>query len=150
MTCKGAEAAGRARLARTSSAAVAAGALVNCHCFGPKNTFVLNPKAWTDPAPGQCGTAAAFYNDYRYARRPDESLNFGRIFRLSEGVSLSIRAKFFNAFNRTYLNNPTSTNAAATPSLNAAGQTVSGFGYISTGTTYAPPRTGQIVARFQF
>jgi hypothetical protein len=111
---------------------------------------VLNPKAWTDPAPGQWGTAAAFYNDYRYARHPDESLNFGRIFRFREPMNFSVRAEFFNVFNRTQLNNPTINNAAATQSPNAAGLTVSGFGYINTGTTFVSPRVGQIVARFQF
>jgi len=26
---------------------------LNCHCFDPNKEFVLNPKAWTDPAQGQ-------------------------------------------------------------------------------------------------
>ena len=48
---------------------------LNCHCFDPNKTFLLNPKAWSDPAPGQWGTAAPYYNDYRYQRRPAESLS---------------------------------------------------------------------------
>jgi hypothetical protein len=123
---------------------------LNCHCFDPKTTYVLNPKAWTDPGAGNWGTSAAFYNDYRYARRPDESMNFGRIFRLREAMSLSIRIEFYNVFNRLYLNNPTLNNAGATQSINASGQTVSGFGYLNTGTPFAPSRIGQLVARFQF
>jgi hypothetical protein len=122
---------------------------LNCHCFDPNTTFVLNPKAWADPAAGQWGTSAAFYNDYRYARRPDESLSMGRVFRIREGMSFQIRAEFFNPFNRTYLNNPDSTNAGTAQKV-TNGQIVSGFGRISTGTTYLAPRNGQVIARFQW
>jgi hypothetical protein len=123
---------------------------LNCHCIDPKNDFVLNPGAWSDPAPGQFGTAAAYYNDYRYQRRPAESASLGRIFRIREGMSLAIRAEFFNVFNRTEINNPTSTNALATQTRNAAGVPTGGFGYINPGSLYSNPRTGQLVARFQF
>src|SRR5207249_5349026 len=51
---------------------------INCHCFDPNKTFVLNPKAWANPAVGQFGSAAGFYADYRYQRHPSESINFGR------------------------------------------------------------------------
>jgi len=122
---------------------------LNCHCFDPNTTFVLNPKAWTDPAPGQFGVSAPYYNDYRGPRRPDESLSLGRIFRIHESMSFQIRAEFFNPFNRTYLNNPDSTNAAATQRV-TNGQVVSGFGRINTGSTFLAPRNGQIVARFQW
>jgi hypothetical protein len=110
---------------------------------------VLNPAAWTDPGPGQWGTSAAYYNDYRYARRPDEQMSIGKVFRLTESKTLQIRAEFFNVFNRTYLNNPDSGNAAATPTLDR-GVPVSGFGRISSGSTFNPPRNGQLVARFQW
>jgi hypothetical protein len=122
----------------------------NCHCFDPNKTFILNPKAWSDPAPGQWGTAAAYYNDYRYQRRPAESLSMGRIFAIHEGMTLQFRAEFFNVFNRTEQNNPVSTNAQATQTYNAAGAVVSGFGMINTGTTFSAPRNGQLIARFQW
>jgi hypothetical protein len=122
---------------------------LNCHCFDPNKTFVLNPAAWSNPAPGQWGTAAAYYSDYRYQRRPVENISLGRVFRIKERASLQVRAEFTNAFNRTEPNNPTSTNALATQTMNAAGQTTAGFGYISTATT-GTPRQGQLVARFQF
>jgi hypothetical protein len=55
-------------------------------------------------------------------------------------------------FNRTQPNDPTATNPQQTQTVNpATGLTTAGFGFINTlGTTFAPPRQGQIVARFQF
>ncbi len=124
---------------------------LNCHCFDPNKTFVLNPAAWVDPPAGQFGTAAGYYDDYRYQRHPVENMSLGRIFRIKEHDSLQIRAEFTNIFNRAGLNNPVSTNALATQTA-SNGQTTAGFGYISTAaTTTTPlPRQGQLVARFQF
>jgi hypothetical protein len=129
----------------------------NCHCFDPSDTFILNPAAWTQPAAGQWGTAAAYYNDYRWQRQPSENLSLGRIFRIREKVTFSFRAEFFNIFNRVFLNAPTSTNSAQTQ-VYSGKATVSGFGYINTLTTPiqaaggATPtvRNGQLVARIQF
>jgi hypothetical protein len=139
---------------------------LNCHCFDPNTTFVLNPAAWANPPVGQFGTAATYYGDYRQQRHPGENASLGRVFRIKERATLSIRAEFTNIFNRTGLNAPTSTNAFATQTRNAAGQTTGGFGWISTApvggastnpaagaaATVATPthRQGQIVARFQF
>jgi hypothetical protein len=122
---------------------------LNCHCFDPNKTFVLNPAAWSNPAPGQWGTAAAYYSDFRYQRRPVENISLGRVFRIKERSSLQIRAEFTNMFNRTEMNNPTVTNPLATQTT-VNGQTTSGFGYINNGTTFSAPRQGQLVARFQF
>src|SRR5204863_2606711 len=33
---------------------------LNCHCFDPNTTFVLNPKAWVNPPLGLFGTSAAY------------------------------------------------------------------------------------------
>lgn len=123
---------------------------LNCHCFDPNQTFVLNPAAWTQPPPGQFGTAAAYYGDYRYQRRPVENMSLGRVFPIKERMSLQIRAEFANIFNRTEMNNPTATNAQATQVTTATGQTTSGFGYINNGTTFSAPRQGTLVARFTF
>ena len=123
---------------------------LNCHCIDPNKMLVLNPKAWVDPGAGQWGTSAAYYNDYRYERRPDENMTFGRVFQIREGMSFQIRAEFYNVFNRTEMNNPTATNAAATTVTNAQGQVTSGFGFINPGSTFSPPRSGQLTARFQF
>jgi hypothetical protein len=122
---------------------------LNCHCFDPNTTFVLNPAAWVNPPVGQWGTSATYYNDYRQRRVPSESLSLGRNFRIKERANLQIRAEFTNVFNRTQFNSPTSGNAFATQTKNAAGLNTAGFGYISTATT-GRPREGTLVARFQF
>jgi hypothetical protein len=123
---------------------------LNCHCFDPNKTFVLNPAAWSNPLPGQWGTAAAYYTDFRYQRRPVENISIGRVFRIKERASLQIRAEFTNIFNRTEMNNPTVTNPTATPTTNNSGQTTAGFGFINNGTVFSAPRQGQLIARFQF
>jgi hypothetical protein len=126
---------------------------LNCHCFDPHTTFVLNPKAWTNPAPGQFGTGT-FYNDYRQQRRPTENLAVGRVFRIGEKATLNMRVEFTNVFNRTFFNNPTSTNPQAVQTRvnnnDPNSPTTAGFGYIDTSSVNLPPRQGQIVARFQF
>jgi hypothetical protein len=123
---------------------------LNCHCFDPNKTFVLNPAAWSNPAPGQWGTAAGYYSDFRYQRRPVENMSLARNFRIKERSNIQIRAEFTNIFNRTEMNNPTATNPLATQTTTSTGQTTSGFGYISTATTFSAPRQGQLIARFQF
>jgi len=138
---------------------------LNCHCFDPNATFVLNPKAWANPALGHFGTANAHYGDYRQQRRPQESVSLARNFSIKERASIQIRAEFSNIFNRAGINVPTATNAFATQTrLN--GQTTGGFGYISSAAvggaasnpaaasaaTFAtpPPRQGTLVLRLQF
>ncbi len=131
---------------------------INCHCYDPGKTFVLNPAAWTNPPAGQYGTGAAYYTDYRYQRHPQENLNFGRNFRIKERFNLNVRAEFYNIFNRTFYNNPSATNPTLAPTRNSTpgpffGNNSGGFGYINlatTGTQLGQPRTGTIVMRLQF
>jgi hypothetical protein len=138
----------------------------NCHCFDPNTTLALNPKAWTDAPPGTFGTAAPFYNDYRWQRQPAESISLGRSFRLKERSVVTIRAEFYNMFNRLFRSAPCGLSAAgaasattcnpqaATTRNTQTGNLTGGYGYMNMvpGTIgFAPqPRTGQIVARFQF
>jgi hypothetical protein len=122
---------------------------LNCHCFDPAKTFVLNPAAWTQPAAGQWGTAAEYYNDYRGQRVPNEQANIGRRFQIREGMRLEFRAVFSNVFNRTRMNGPSAGNAQATQTYNAAGITSSGFGYISTSSA-GGPRNGMLQLRLMF
>ena len=118
--------------------------------YDPNADFVLNPAAWSNPAPGQFGTSPAYYDDFRYQRRPDEQLSFGRNFRIKGRTRFELRAEFFNAFNRIQLNNPDSANPLQTQVRNAQGVPTSGYGRINTGSVFGPPRSGQIVMRFSF
>jgi hypothetical protein len=125
---------------------------MNCHCFDPNKTFVLNPKAWVNPPTGRFGTAAAYYDEYRNQRRPQENMSLARNFRFGHEnrFTLMVRGEFSNIFNRTQMADPTSTNAFATPTVNASGQNTAGFGWINTTNVAAPPRQGTLVARFSF
>lgn len=123
---------------------------LNCHCFDPTKTLVLNPNAWVNPPAGQFGTAAAYYNDYRQQRRPVENMSLGRLFRVKERASLQVRAEFTNIFNRVVLPNPSSTNAQATTTT-SGGLLSGGFGFINTTNgAGSNPRAGQLIARFSF
>ncbi len=118
--------------------------------YDPNRDFVLNPAGWSNPGPGQFGTSPAYYDDYRYQRRPDEQLSIGRSFRIKNRSRFEVRAEFFNAFNRTQLNNPDAANPLQTQQTNAQGVPTSGFGRINTGSVFGPPRSGQIVMRFSW
>jgi hypothetical protein len=132
---------------------------LNCHCFDPNTTIVLNPAAWADPAPGQYG--GAYYNsDFRAERRPVENVAVGRHFQIRERLGLNVRAEFQNIFNRVYLNNPSLLSPQTAPvcklpngtngGCSAGEQVVSGFGSINTSSLLYQPRTGQLVAQFVF
>ena len=135
---------------------------LNCHCFDPTKTLVLNPAAWTLPAAGTWGTSPAYYNDYRSQRHPTENFNFGRTFKIREAMSLSVRMEFVNIFNRTVLPAPSSTTPLTAPTCFASGTTgatgacssgatiASGFGFEQTAALAGGARTGQLVARFRF
>jgi hypothetical protein len=62
---------------------------------------------------------------------------------------MEVRAEFINAFNRVELPAPTSTNALATQTRNAAGAPTAGFGYINA-TSVGGQRSGQLLARFHW
>ena len=137
---------------------------VNCHCFDPTKTLVLNPAAWVDPPAGTFGSSTAFYNDYRQQRHPVENFNMGRNFTFKERYSFSIRAEFVNMFNRTVLPAPSATSPLTAPTCFAAGNQgptgacpaaggatyASGFGFMQTSNIVGGTRTGQLVARFRF
>jgi len=123
---------------------------LNCHCIDPTKQLVLNPAAWTDATPATFGTAAPFYSDYRFERRPGEQMSLGRSFRLKESMFFQVRAEFFNIFNRTYLPNPSTGNPLAATTM-SNGVLTGGFGYINPfGSLFFQPRNGQLVARFQW
>jgi hypothetical protein len=125
----------------------------NCGCIDPYKDLLFNPKAWRDVPQGQWGPATPFYNDFRNPRHPDEQFSLGRRFsmnKLREGMSLQVRAEFFNAFNRLHIANPGGAPANAT-TFDNQGRLTGGFGRIDpTSTNGGLPRNGQLVARFQF
>ena len=136
---------------------------INCHCYDPTKTLVLNPAAWVNPAPGTYSNSPAYYSDYRSQRHPTENFNVGRNFRIRESMSFSVRAEFVNIFNRTALPAPSSTApltgatcfgsgvSGPTGTCSAtSGGFASGFGFMQTANLNAGQRTGQIVARFRF
>jgi hypothetical protein len=123
---------------------------LNCHCFDPGQTFVLNPAAWQDPPAGYFGTAASYYNDYRYQRIPQENAALSRTFAIKERVRMLFRVEFTNVMNRLRVPQPTSTNALATPVRTGNGVTQSGFGRIDTLTPGIGQRTAQALVRITF
>jgi Carboxypeptidase regulatory-like domain/TonB dependent receptor len=142
--------------------------------FDPTKQLVLNPAAWAEPPYGTFGASAPYFNDFRWQRQPAESMAFGRTFRFKERASFMIRAEFQNIFNRVFYSIPSIGSglgvigAAATFTTTPTGHGNSlsgtpgllsgGFGYVNwvnggTFTNYGvgpQPRSGQIVARFQF
>ena len=133
----------------------------NSH-FDPSTTLVLNPKAWTQPAAGQFGVSAPYYEGNRWQRQPSENFSLGRIFRIKERYQFQVRAEFQNIFNRVFYALPASGNGTGTATAAAfnnpfpvvgssAGALSGGYGYVNAfnglGTS---PRTGQIVFRFTF
>jgi hypothetical protein len=125
---------------------------LNCKCFDPSKTLVLNPAAWTDPAGGTYGTSAPYFGDYRYARRPKESASIAKTMKVGERYRIDFRAEFFNIFNRTVMPNPAGTNAKLTTLYNSAtGLLSQGFGRIDPNSAQTgTPRSGQLVLRVNF
>jgi hypothetical protein len=134
----------------------------NSH-FDPTKTLVLNPAAFTQPAPATFGVSAPYYINNRWQRQPAESLSVGRIFRIREKYQLQIRAEFQNVFNRVFYSAPSTgvggggANAATAtanpfPVLGSTSGALSGgYGYVSSfNGAGSQPRSGQLIARFTF
>jgi Carboxypeptidase regulatory-like domain len=128
---------------------------LNDHSVNPRTTLFLNPAAWANPAPGTYATSKPTYGDYRGPRYPSEQLGFGKIVPIKEGLTVSLRADFFNVFNRwAYpgLNNTSS--PFQTPQYASDGSISNGFGFFGDGISGAggnfAPRSGEFVARIQF
>jgi hypothetical protein len=131
----------------------------NCKCFNPQTTVALNPKAWTDPAPGQWGTSAPFYSNYRWQRQPAESMSFARNFPFGkEGrFNAQFRVEFQNVLNRLFLSKPTApfggtgAGAITQPLSTSNGVLNGGYGYIATiNGAGSSPRSGQAILRVTF
>src|SRR3974390_2404350 len=57
---------------------------INCHCFDPEKTVVLNPNAWQTIPDATWTDDTSTYPFFRGARRPSESANLARNFRIKE------------------------------------------------------------------
>ncbi len=133
----------------------------NSH-FDPTKTLVLNPNAWTEPGPAQFGVSAPYYVGNRWQRQPAESLSVARTFRVKEKYEIQLRAEFQNIFNRVFYSLPATGNGTGTATAAAnnnpfpvlgssSGALSGGYGYVNAfNGAGAQPRTGQLVARFQF
>ena len=136
----------------------------NSH-FDPTQKLALNPAAWAEPPFGTYGTSSPYYNDFRWQRQPAESLGFGRIFRIREGMTLQVRAEFQNIFNRLFYslpadsapffglpaNNPATVTAHGGNIGSETGLLSGGYGFVAFANgAGAQPRSGQLIARFTF
>jgi hypothetical protein len=128
---------------------------LNDHSVNPRTTFFLNPAAWANPAPGTYATSKPYYGDFRGPRYPSEQLGFGKSFMIKEDMKFSLRADFFNVFNRWAYPNLNMGSPFATPQYDKnSGSITNGFGYLGDSISNAggnfAPRSGEIVARIQF
>jgi hypothetical protein len=88
-----------------------------------------------------------------------ESINIGKRFPLyGERVVMSLRAEFFNIFNRMEVVSDPSTGSPSNPPTRNNGVLTGGFGFMnytavtsnSVGGSLPAPRNGQVVIRFEF
>ena len=126
---------------------------INCRCYDPAKTIVLNPAAWENVPNGQWANEFNSLRFYRNIRQPQENANISRNFRMGRDghILLHVRGEFQNVFNRTRLSlpgggssgfqsNPTSQN----------GQFTGGFGALAPINGTPGARTGAVVARISF
>lgn len=131
---------------------------INCGCYDYGNTIVLNPNAWAETPSGQWSPSAAYYNDFRNMRRPQELMSIARNFRIKERVTFMIRAEFNNILNRTLVAttntagfvDPSTTRNANYVRDATTGRYTSGFGTINTTGNVGGQRQGTLVARITF
>jgi hypothetical protein len=127
---------------------------INCHCYDPTKTIVLNRNAWESVPNGQWAQQQTTIRQFRGIRYPQENLNLSRNFRIKERIVFHIRGEFQNVLNRTRLPQPTIGNFSADPTRFPTGANIGlyngGFGTIlpTSGTNNA--RTGTFIARLTF
>jgi hypothetical protein len=129
---------------------------INCKCYDPAKTIVLNKDAWESVPNAQWANDYTNLRFWRGVRRPQESANLSRNFRFKEGrITLQIRAEVNNVFNRTLLPNPTtngSTSFTTAPTLTNGVYTggFGSFGNVTGGAGLGAARSGLLIGRFQF
>jgi hypothetical protein len=127
---------------------------INCHCFDPTKTIVLNPAAWENIPAGQWGAQQDSLRFFRGFRYPTENANFSRNFRIKEGINFNVRIEFNNVFNRMQLPFPNLGNFATQPTRFTTGPNAGlysgGFGTIVPTSGTNGMRTGTLVGRLTF
>jgi hypothetical protein len=104
--------------------------------FDPNRDRWINPDAFRVPAALQFGTAARSYTDLRNPSFLNENFGLLKKFRFAERATLTVRAEWFNAFNRVVF---------GAPQANASNAQ---FGRITSQAN--TPRQGQVALRFDF
>jgi hypothetical protein len=128
---------------------------INCRCFDPTKTQVLNPNAWENVPNGFWAADQSTIRWWRGIRIPQENANLSRSFRFKEGVHLNVRVEFTNIFNRTQLPQPsTAGNFANAPVRFTSGPYTGlysgGFGTIVPVNGTQGMRAGTFVGRLTF
>ncbi len=125
---------------------------LNCHCFDPRTTVVLNPDAWSAIPDGEFGANQSSIRSFRGFRQPSEDANFGRNFRMTEKVILQVRAEWTNVFNRLLLPQPVTNSPYKTKPTQVNGISTGGYGTVipTAGNGITSMRSGQLVVRLTF
>jgi hypothetical protein len=131
---------------------------INCHCFDPEKTIVLNPAAWEAVPDGVWAAETQVIPWFRGVRLPQESANLSRYFRFGRDgkFTLQVRAEFQNIFNRKLLPSSPQINGLnfnAVPTPTADGRYTSGFGTfgnLRVANAYGAERSGMLVGRLTF
>ena len=115
---------------------------------------MLNRNAWESVPDGQWAANFSTIREYRGIRQPIENANFGRVFRIGERVTFNVRVEFSNVFNRTRLQQPSTTGFTANPTTFTSGKYIGaysgGFGTINPTSGTQGSRGGTIVGRLTF
>jgi hypothetical protein len=104
--------------------------------FDPATDRLINPAAFALPAPFSFGTAARAYTDLRGFAFLNESWGVVKRTGITERVTMTFRAEFFNVFNRVVFALPPANISAAN------------FGRVS--AQQNNPRQGQLALRLEF
>jgi hypothetical protein len=138
---------------------------INCDCFDPEKTLVLDPTVWESIPDGQWATQTQILPQFRGVRRPTEAGNISRNFKFGKDgrFTLQVRAEFQNMFNRLLLPQSPGTcffgvcdlgNFNNTPVPTADGRYTAGFGTFGNlrggAGAFGPSRSGQFIGRLSF
>jgi hypothetical protein len=131
---------------------------INCKCFDPEKTIVLNPNVWTAVEDGKWPISNQILSDVRGPRQPQESGNLSRNFKFGKDgrMALQVRVEFQNIFNRKLLPitpQISNLNWNQAPTRSTDGRYTAGFGTfgnLRVNNAFGAERSGVFVGRFTF